>query len=60
MELFRQDRPRRAVLLVALLAAAPAFAEKTVWLVRPLYPGQEALVGKTEAALAKILPPAQR
>lgn len=39
-----------------LLAGTDAFAEKTVWLVRPLYPGQEALVERTEKALDKLIP----
>jgi hypothetical protein len=43
-------------LVVAALAAAPAQAERTVWLVRPLYPGQEALVERTQAALSKLMP----
>lgn len=46
--------------LIALLCAAPAAAQKTVWLVRPLYPGQEALVGRTEQALEKLTPAEQR
>ncbi len=37
--------------------AAPA---TTLWLVQPLYPGQEALVERTESAIASILPKAQR
>lgn len=44
-----------AVALVSLLAL-PALAEPTVWLVRPLYPGQEALVERTETALGKLMP----
>jgi hypothetical protein len=36
--------------------APPALADSTVWLVRPLYPGQEALVERTEAALSKLMP----
>lgn len=42
--------------VVALLFALPAGAQTTVWLVRPLYPGQEALVGRTEQALDKLMP----
>jgi hypothetical protein len=42
-------------LLVVLLFAATALAERTVWLVRPLYPGQEALVEKTEKALDRLV-----
>lgn len=47
---------RRAVCLALVLAAAPALSEPTVWLVRPLYPGQEALVERTETALGKLMP----
>ncbi len=43
-----------------LLISAPALAEKTLWLTRPLYPGQEALVDRTEGALAKLIPPEAR
>jgi hypothetical protein len=39
-----------------LLLASDALAEKTAWLVRPLYPGQEALVERTEKALDKLMP----
>src|SRR4051812_28740787 len=40
-----------------LLLSIPAFAaEKTLWLVRPLYPGQEALAGRTQQALDKLTP----
>jgi hypothetical protein len=53
------QKPNPGVWLLALtLALAPslAFADKTLWLVRPLYPGQESLVGRTEAALDKLMP----
>lgn len=42
----------------ALLCAPSAFAqaEKTLWLIEPLYPGQEGMVVRTEAALDKLLP----
>ncbi|MFT3707146.1 MAG: PEGA domain-containing protein [Archangium sp.] len=46
-----------AVLTIAtLFVAAPARAEKTLWLVRPLYPGQETLIERTEKALDKLMP----
>ena len=48
-------------------AAAPAAAEapkaaqgKTLWLMQPLYPGQDLLVGRTEEAIANLLPPDER
>lgn len=48
--------PSSRGLAVALaLAALAAQAETTVWLVRPLYPGQEALVEKTERGLDRLL-----
>ncbi|MDP1914697.1 MAG: PEGA domain-containing protein [Myxococcales bacterium] len=40
--------------------ATSAFAETTLWLVRPLYPGQEALVERTEKALDKLIAAADR
>ncbi|MBL8909894.1 MAG: PEGA domain-containing protein [Archangium sp.] len=43
-------------LAAIVLAAAPARAEKTLWLVRPLYPGQETLIERTEKALDKLMP----
>lgn len=46
--------------LAVMFFAAPAHAEKTLWLVRPLYPGQEALVERTEKALDKLMPPEAR
>jgi hypothetical protein len=45
--------------LLALTSTA-AFAETTLWLVRPLYPGQEALVDRTEKALDKLIAPDDR
>lgn len=48
------------VFAIALSLAAPAWAEKTLWLVRPLYPGQDTLVERTEAALDKLMPGAAR
>ncbi len=44
------------VAIAVALSAAPALAETTLWLVRPLYPGQEALVERTEKALDKLMP----
>lgn len=35
-------------------------AERTLWLVRPLYPGQEQVVTKTEQAIDKLITPALR
>lgn len=40
----------------ALCLSTAAAAAPTVWLVRPLYPGQEALIERTEAALSKLMP----
>lgn len=40
---------------VLLMLSSPAWAETTLWLVRPLYPGQEALVERTEKALDKLI-----
>src|SRR5687767_1358201 len=50
----------RIALLAALLVGPSAFAQRTLWLVRPLYPGQEALVERTEQALDKLIPAADR
>lgn len=44
--------------LLSLLAAAPTGPE--LWLVRPLYPGQEQLAGRTEAAIRELIPPELR
>ncbi len=46
------------VALTALLAAgpAPASAGRTLWLVQPLYPGQELLIPRTEQAVAALIP----
>ena len=62
MGLFRgASRHVGGVLALALLTSSAALAgEKTVWLVRPLYPGQEALVAKIEQSLVSIIPDAQR
>jgi hypothetical protein len=37
-------------------AAAPATGADNLWLVAPLYPGQEILVGRTENAIHQLLP----
>ncbi|MDP3151730.1 MAG: PEGA domain-containing protein [Archangium sp.] len=53
------QKPYGVALVLALtLALAPsaALAQKTLWLVRPLYPGQETLVDRTEKALDKLMP----
>jgi hypothetical protein len=50
----------RVVALMAALLSTGAFAQQTLWLVRPLYPGQEALVERTEKALEKLMPGAAR
>ena len=42
--------------LTLALASTEAWAEKTLWLVRPLYPGQETLVDRTEKALDRLMP----
>ena len=42
-----------ALLLVSAVAGE---GEKTLWLVQPLYPGQEVLVGRTEEAVDKLIP----
>ncbi|HEY0882709.1 MAG TPA: PEGA domain-containing protein, partial [Archangium sp.] len=44
------------LVLALALVATTARAEKTLWLVRPLYPGQETLVDRTEKALDKLTP----
>ncbi|HYV48568.1 MAG TPA: PEGA domain-containing protein [Myxococcaceae bacterium] len=41
--------------LLTLLSASPQGSE--LWLVRPLYPGQELLVGRTEDAIRELMPP---
>ncbi|MBS1151399.1 MAG: hypothetical protein H6Q89_3097 [Myxococcaceae bacterium] len=50
----------RIAILLALLVGSSAFAQRTLWLVRPLYPGQEALVERTEKALDRLIPAADR
>ena len=42
--------------VLVVLGSLPSRAETTLWLVRPLYPGQETLVARTEAALDKLMP----
>ncbi len=50
-------RVRLGAAIALLVAVAfPASAQTQVWLVRPLYPGQDALVEKTEKALDKLMP----
>lgn len=46
-----------AAMLGALMALAPAAAPggKTLWVVEPLYPGQEMLASRSEQALAKLM-----
>lgn len=60
MDLRKMNRGARSVAIalvsLALLVAGPALADPTVWLVRPLYPGQEALIERTESALSKLMP----
>lgn len=56
MHLRTRNQVGRAVALTLTLWAGAALAERTVWLVRPLYPGQEALVERTEKALDKLMP----
>jgi hypothetical protein len=46
--------------LLVLLVSNAASAENSLWLVRPLYPGQEALVERTEKALDRLISPAVR
>lgn len=54
-------RPSGGMLAALLvLTSAAASAETTLWLVRPLYPGQEALVERTEKALDKLIAPPDR
>jgi hypothetical protein len=56
MDLRSRNQPARVVALLVALAASASFADRTVWLVRPLYPGQDALVERTERALDKLMP----
>ncbi|RJS18753.1 PEGA domain-containing protein [Corallococcus sp. H22C18031201] len=45
---------------LALAAGATPAEPATVWLVQPLYPGQDALVQRTESGIAALLPPETR
>lgn len=45
---------------ILMFLATSAFGETTLWLVRPLYPGQEALVERTEKALDKLIAATER
>lgn len=56
MDLRKRNGGARVLALTLALASTAAFAEKTLWLVRPLYPGQETLVERTEKALDKLMP----
>jgi hypothetical protein len=47
---------RRSSWLALALLSATAAADTTLWLVRPLYPGQETLVERTEKALDRLTP----
>src|SRR4051794_14409249 len=58
--MFASRSAGRIAWVLAILFAFPALADKTLWLVRPLYPGQESLVGRTEKALDKLIPTADR
>lgn len=55
MDLQKPGRRALALALTLSLASSAAWAEKTLWLVRPLYPGQETLVDRTEKALDKLM-----
>jgi PEGA domain len=48
------------VVTIGVLTATHALADKSLWLVRPLYPGQEQLVARTEKALDTLMPGASR
>jgi hypothetical protein len=56
MDLQKRPRTSLTIVLALTLVASAAQAEKTLWLVRPLYPGQETLVDRTEKALDKLTP----
>src|SRR3990167_3149199 len=56
MDLQKPGSRGLALALTLSLASSAAWAEKTLWLVRPLYPGQETLVDRTEKALDKLMP----
>jgi PEGA domain len=56
MDLRKHSGSALVLALTLILGALPARADKTLWLVRPLYPGQETLVDRTEKALDKLMP----
>lgn len=56
MDLRKENRGALVFALTLALASTEAWAEKTLWLVRPLYPGQETLVDRTEKALDRLMP----
>ncbi len=57
MDLHRHYRGALVCALTLMfVGSTPAWADKTLWLVRPLYPGQETLVDRTEKALDKLMP----
>jgi hypothetical protein len=45
-----------AALLLSFLSAAPAAPGRTLWLVRPLYPGQELLTERVEESIRQLMP----
>jgi hypothetical protein len=47
-------------LILATTAAPPPESARTLWLVQPLYPGQELIVQKAEQALEALLPAQER
>lgn len=56
MDLRKRSGAPLVIALALACTASAAWAEKTLWLVRPLYPGQEALADRTEKALDKLMP----
>lgn len=52
--------PTTVTLSALLVAGSAAAAERTLWLVEPLYPGQETLVLRTEQAISRLIPSADR
>jgi PEGA domain len=50
----------RLALCSSIICSGAALAENSLWLVRPLYPGQEALVERAEKALDKLTPASVR
>lgn len=56
MDLRKLNRGALSTVLLVCCVATNAFADPTLWLVRPLYPGQEQLVDRTEKALDKLMP----